>query len=197
MATSNESPSVPGRFAWTWDDLLAGRPLLALAVVWLTTAGHAMNFREMGIAHGWVSAELYSLQTVFAVSIALTLLACPALGQHLSCRRLTQLGLVLLTGASFLNGLYIHAPFGIFLAGRALAGARCGPGDLLRPAAARQPLGEPHDLGLHPVAGHRSRGDRGRQHGLRLVGLGSGDSCSRGPPRLDQPDCAALHGGSA
>jgi hypothetical protein len=122
VATSNESPSVPGRFAWTWDDLMAGRPLLALAVVWLTTAGHAMNFRELGIARGWVRAELYSLQTVFAMSIALSLLACPALGQHFSCRRLTQLGLVLLTGVSFLNGLYIHAPFAIFLTGRAIAG---------------------------------------------------------------------------
>lgn len=54
MATGRESPSGPERFARTWDDLLAGRPLLALAVVWLTTAGHAMNFREMAIAHGWV-----------------------------------------------------------------------------------------------------------------------------------------------
>jgi len=102
--------------------LLSGRPLLALAVVWLTTAGHAMNFREMAIGQGWVSAELYSLHTVFAVAVALALLACPALSQHLSSRRLAQLGLLILAAASFLNGLYIHAPLGIFLAGRALAG---------------------------------------------------------------------------
>ena len=94
MATSDESPSLPDRSTWTWDDLLAGRPLLALTVVWLTIAGHAMNFREMGIAHGWVRAELYSLQTGFGVSIALVLLACPALSQYLSARRLAQLGLI-------------------------------------------------------------------------------------------------------
>ncbi len=126
MATSDKSPSLPDRSTWTWDDLLAGRPLLALTVVWLTTAGHAMNFREMGIAHGWVRAELYSLQTGFGISIALVLLACPALGQYLSARRLAQLGLLILAGSCFLNGLYIHAPLAIFLAGRALAGVGVG-----------------------------------------------------------------------
>ena len=126
MATSDESLSDPGRFAGTWDYLLAGRPLVPLVVVWITTAGHTMNFREMGIAHGWVVAELYSLHTTLSVFIALTLLACPALGQHASCRGLTQLGLLLLAAASFLNGLYVSAPFIVFLAGRALAGVGMG-----------------------------------------------------------------------
>jgi hypothetical protein len=126
MATSRESPSKPMRFGWTWDDLLAGRPLLALAVVWLITGGHPMNFREMGLGHGWVAAELYSLQAIFAVAISLTLLACPALGQHVSSRRLTQLGLLLLATASFLNGLDIYAPLTVFAAGRALAGVGVG-----------------------------------------------------------------------
>ena len=58
-----------------WDYLLAGRPLLPLAVVWLTTAGHTMNFREMGIGKGWVAADVYSLHSVYLVSIALVLLA--------------------------------------------------------------------------------------------------------------------------
>ena len=60
-----------------WSYLLAGRPLLPLAVVWLTTAGHTMNFREMGIGKGWVAADVYSLHSLYLVSIALVLLACP------------------------------------------------------------------------------------------------------------------------
>ena len=74
---------------------------------------------------GWPQSY-YSLQTAFAVSIALALLACPSLGQYVSCRRLAQIGLLLLAAASFLNGLYIHAPLAIFLAGRALAGLGVG-----------------------------------------------------------------------
>src|SRR5690242_7987957 len=96
MAREIESTSGAGRLARAWDDLLAGRPLLALVVAWLTTAGHTMNFREMGIGHGWVSTELYSLHTTFAVFIALTLLACPSIGQRVSCRNLAQLGLLTL-----------------------------------------------------------------------------------------------------
>jgi hypothetical protein len=102
--------------------LLAARPLFGLAVAWLTTAGHTMNFREMGAAHGWVPAEIYSLHTIFAVSIAVTLLACPALRRHGSSRSWAQLGGLLLAAASFLNGLYTRAPFAVFFGGRALAG---------------------------------------------------------------------------
>jgi hypothetical protein len=126
MAREIERSSSPGRLARAWDLLLAGRPLFALVVAWLTTAGHTMNFREMGIAHGWVSTELYSLHTIFAVFIALSLLACPSLGQRISCRNLAQLGLLALAAASFFNGLVVHAPHVWFLAGRALAGASVG-----------------------------------------------------------------------
>jgi hypothetical protein len=126
MVREIERAPAPGRLARAWDHLLAGRPVLALVVAWLTTAGHTMNFREMGIGHGWVSTELYSLHTTFAVFIALTLLACPSLGQRASCRNLAQLGLLVLAAASFLNGLLVHAPLLWFLAGRALAGVGVG-----------------------------------------------------------------------
>ena len=72
--------------------LLAGRPLLPLAVVWLTTAGHTMNFREMGIGKGWVAADVYSLHSLYLVSIALVLLASPAMSQRFSSRGLTRAG---------------------------------------------------------------------------------------------------------
>jgi hypothetical protein len=126
MATTNDNPPPSRPFAGPWDYLLAARPLFALAVVWLTTAGHPMNFREMGLAHGWVAAELYSLQTVFAFAIALTLLACPAIDRYGSCRSWAQLGVLLLAAASFLNGLYIHAPLMIFIGGRGAAGIGIG-----------------------------------------------------------------------
>lgn len=79
MATNHEKPSVSDRFAGAWSYLLAGRPLLPLGVVWLTTAGHTMNFREMGIGKGWVAADVYSLHSIYLVSIALVLLASPAM----------------------------------------------------------------------------------------------------------------------
>jgi hypothetical protein len=126
MATNNENPSVPGRFAGAWDYLLAGRPLLPLAVVWLTTAGHTMNFREMGIGKGWVAADVYSLHSVYLVSIALVLLASPAMGQHFSCRGLTRTGLAIMAAGSFLNGIYTYAPLSIFLVGRMMAGVGAG-----------------------------------------------------------------------
>ena len=46
MATS-ETISGLGKLVRLWDYLLAGRPLVALAVVLLTTAGQAMNLREL------------------------------------------------------------------------------------------------------------------------------------------------------
>jgi hypothetical protein len=106
--------------------LLAARPLFALAVVWLIAAGHTMNFREMGAAHGWVPAEIYSLHNIFAVSIALTLLACRSLACHASAQHWARCGVLLLAAGSFLNGLYVHAPFPIFVVGRGLAGVGVG-----------------------------------------------------------------------
>ncbi|HWG47359.1 MAG TPA: hypothetical protein VN688_31640 [Gemmataceae bacterium] len=114
------------RLARVWDFVLAGRPLVALAAVLLTTTGHTMNLREMGVAKGWVAAEVYALQSSYLVSLALMLLVCPTLGQRWSCRGFAQTGLAILAAGSFLNGLSIYEPLSIFLAGRVLAGAGAG-----------------------------------------------------------------------
>ncbi len=58
-------------------DLLTLRPAFALAAVWLTTAGHTASFREMDAARGWVTAEGYSLHSIYLLAITLTLLAAP------------------------------------------------------------------------------------------------------------------------
>lgn len=126
MARVNESPVSPGRLVLAWDGLLAGRPLVALTVVWLTTAGHTMNFREMATAHGWVPAQGYSLHTAYLISIALALLAGPVLGRHLSSYGLTQGGLAILAASSFLNGYCVDAPFAVFMVGRVAAGVGAG-----------------------------------------------------------------------
>ncbi len=126
MARSNESPQRRGRLTLAWDYLLAGRPILALTVAWLTTAGHTMNFREMAIGHGWVPAQGYSLHTAYLFSIALALLAGQALGRHLSSQGLAQAGLAILATSSFLNGYCIDAPFAVFMVGRVAAGVGAG-----------------------------------------------------------------------
>src|SRR6516162_5883805 len=125
MATS-ETISGRDKLARAWDYLLAGRPLLGLVAVLCTTTGHTMNLREMGEAQGWVAAVFYILQSSYLASLALTLLVCPALGQRLSCRAATQMGLVLVTAGSFLNGLAMWAPFSIFLTCRVVAGVGAG-----------------------------------------------------------------------
>jgi MFS family permease len=125
MATSTSA-----RDPWTvakkmWNRLLAVSPLAAIAVVWLTTAGHTMNFREMYLAQGWVTAVAYSLHSAYLLSIALTLLACPHLLRHFrqfGVRGLTLLGLVAFITGSMLNGLFIYWPLGGFIMGRVLAG---------------------------------------------------------------------------
>ncbi len=126
MATNNEKPSVSNRFAGAWSFLLAGRPLLALAVVWFTTAGHTMNFREMGIGKGWVAADVYSLHSLYLVSIALVLLASPAMSRRFTSRGLTRTGLAILAAGSFLNGIDTYAPLSVFLVGRLMAGVGAG-----------------------------------------------------------------------
>lgn len=123
---TTEAISRWSKAARLWDFTLAGRPVVGLAAVLFTTTGHTMNLREMGVEQGWVAAEFYALQTTYLISLALLMLACPALGQRWSCRSLTQAGLVLSAAGSFLNGLETWAPFSIFLAGRAVAGAGGG-----------------------------------------------------------------------
>src|SRR5262245_56207982 len=125
MATS-ETISGLGKLGRLWDYLLAGRPLVALAVVLITTAGQAMNLRELSEAEGWVPAVFYILQTSYLFGLALMLLVCPSLGQRFSCRGLAQTGLVLAAAGAFLNGWAMWAPMSVFVIGRVVAGAGAG-----------------------------------------------------------------------
>ena len=95
-------------------------------MVWFTTAGHTMNFREMGIGKGWVAADVYSLHSLYLVSIALVLLASPAMSRRFSSRGLTRTGLAILAAGSFLNGIDTYAPLSVFLVGRLMAGVGAG-----------------------------------------------------------------------
>jgi hypothetical protein len=125
MATT-EAVSGRARLSRALDRLLAGRPMVALVAVLLTTGGHTMNLREMGMSQGWVAAEIYALQSCYLISLALMMLACPALGQRWSCRHLTQAGLVLAMAGSILNVVEIWEPLPSFLVGRSVAGAGAG-----------------------------------------------------------------------
>jgi MFS family permease len=125
MAT-NETISGWSKLARAWDYLLAGRPVIPWAAALVTTTGHTINLREMGVEQGWVTAEFYVLQSAYLVSLALMMMACPALGQRWSCRGLAQTGLVLVTAGSFLNGLETWAPLSVFVAGRVVAGSGAG-----------------------------------------------------------------------
>jgi len=106
--------------------LLAGRPMVAFVAVLLTTGGHTMNLREMGVSRGWVAAEVFALQSCYLFSLAMMMLACPALSQRWSCRRLAQWGLVLAVAGSVLNVVDIGDPLSAALVGRAVAGAGSG-----------------------------------------------------------------------
>jgi hypothetical protein len=123
---TNEASSTFGKLARVWDYLLAGRPLVALAVVLFTTTGHAMNLRELSVSQGWIAAVFYILQTSYLFGIALIILACPALGQRFSCRDLARTGLVLAAAGAFLNGWAMWAPMSIFVIGRVVAGVGAG-----------------------------------------------------------------------
>jgi hypothetical protein len=109
-----------------WEVLLGSRPLLALAIVWMTTAGHTMNFREMGAHFGWVPIEAFSLQTCYLFGIGLMLLVCPYLSPRFSCRALAQAGIAAFMAAGLVNGLWTHLPQGVAQSSRLLAGAGGG-----------------------------------------------------------------------
>src|SRR5271156_5977724 len=113
---------VKGSFA----DLMALRPAFALAAVWLTTAGHTAGFREMNAARGWVTAEAYSLHTIFLLAITLTLLAAPRLARWCGSYPLVVAGLTMLGAGSLVNGVLPHAPPEVLLLGRVFAGIGAG-----------------------------------------------------------------------
>lgn len=125
MATTEPAPAPTG-WARYWEVLLSGRPMVALLAVLLTTGGHTMNLREMGVSQGWVAEEVYALQSCYLFSLALTILACPALGHRRAGRHLTHWGLVLAVIGPALNVVETGDPLSTFLIARVVAGAGAG-----------------------------------------------------------------------
>ena len=125
MATTDPAPVRFGRGP-IGGALRAGRPMVAIVAVLLTTGGHTMNLRELGVSRGWVSAEVYSLQSCYLFSLAAVMLACPALNRLWSCRRLARWGLVLAIVGAVVNVLDAGDPLSTALIGRAAAGAGSG-----------------------------------------------------------------------
>lgn len=122
MARTSERSQAPGTIAGAWAAALEMRPAVALTAVWLTTAGHTMNFREMNAARGWITAQGYALHSLFLFSIALTLLAAPRLAQRFGNFGLVATGLTLLATGSLANAVLLHASQGILEMARVLAG---------------------------------------------------------------------------
>lgn len=111
---------------WSCESILNGRALAALAIAWLTTAGHTMNFKEMDGAMGWISAQGYGLHSALLLSIVFGFILAKKVTPIFSDLFLTRLGLVGLTTGSFINGGLIHAPYSICIAGRIIAGLGAG-----------------------------------------------------------------------
>ena len=121
-------------------DLLVLRPAFALAAVWLTTAGHTASFREMNAARGWVTAEGYSLHSIYLLAITLTLLVAPRLARWYGSYPLVVAGLTMLGAGSLVNGVLPHAPTELLVLGRVLAGI--GAGLVIRSAPRILPAGQ-------------------------------------------------------
>ena len=140
MGKTTEPLRLPGIFLGAWADLLTLRPAFALAAVWLTTAGHTASFREMDAARGWMTAEGYSLHSIYLLAITLTLLAAPRLARWSGSYALVVAGLTMLAFGSMVNGVLLHAPLGVLELGRVLAGV--GAGLVIRSAPRILPAGQ-------------------------------------------------------
>lgn len=123
MATVNDLSLESGFFA---RKLAIVGPLSAQAAVWLTTAGHTANFREMNDARGWIPSVGFSLHSAYLFSVAISILLAPALRRLVSSHTLAQAGLGLLAAGSLLNGLNLHLPFNVAVFGRLLVGFGAG-----------------------------------------------------------------------
>lgn len=119
------------------ERFLRGRPIFALAVVWITTAGHTMNFREMDAARGWIPAQGYGLHSALLFSIALGFMLAGCLPNKISALQVTRIGLFALAIGSFFNGCFLLAPYPILIIGRICAGL--GSGFILRMAPSLLP----------------------------------------------------------
>jgi len=123
MATASDSSDQPGLFA---RNLAIAGPLTAQVAVWLTTAGHTANFREMNDARGWIPSVGFGLHSAYLFAVAISILFAPALRRITTSHVLAQLGLGLLATGSFLNGLGLHASFELAVVGRVIAGFGAG-----------------------------------------------------------------------
>jgi MFS family permease len=140
MEKTNEPRRHRGIVERAWADLLVQRPAFALAAVWLTTAGHTASFREMGAARGWITAESYSLHSIFLLAITLTLLVVPRLARWSGSYPLVVAGLAMLAAGSLVNGVLPYASPELLLLGRVLAGV--GVGFVIRSAPRILPAGQ-------------------------------------------------------
>jgi hypothetical protein len=140
MERSSDPRHHSGIIKGSLADLLAMRPAFALIAAWLTTAGHTASFREMNAARGWVTAEGYSLHSIFLLAITLTLAAAPRLASWCGSYPLVVAGLTMLAGGSIWNGMLLHAPREVLLLGRVVAGI--GAGLVIRSAPRILPAGQ-------------------------------------------------------
>jgi MFS family permease len=140
MEKTSEPRHDRGIVTRAWADLLVLRPAFALAAAWLTTAGHTASFREMIAARGWVTAEGYSLHSIYLLAITLTLLVAPRLARWHGSYPLVVAGLSMLGAGSLVNGVMPHAPTELLVLCRVLAGI--GAGLVIRSAARILPAGQ-------------------------------------------------------
>src|SRR5262249_8730396 len=126
MERTSEPRQHRGIVKSAWAELLALRPVFAVAAVWLTTAGHTASFREMVAARGWVTAEGYSLHSMYLLSITLTLLAASRLARRFGNYPLVVAGLTMLGAGSIINGVLPFAPPELLAIGRVVAGIGAG-----------------------------------------------------------------------
>jgi hypothetical protein len=124
MATASEL-SGPRTGSFSQKLSIVG-PLAAQAAVWLTTAGHTANFREMNDARGWIPSVGFGLHAAYLFAVAMSILTAPLLRRMTSSHVLAIGGLSLLAAGSLLNGLNLHLPFKIAVCGRLIAGFGAG-----------------------------------------------------------------------
>jgi hypothetical protein len=146
MATASDAGGRPGFVA---RKLAIAGPLAAQAAVWLTTAGHTANFREMNDARGWIPSVGFGLHAAYLFAVAASILIAPALRRAASSHALAVLGLGLLAAGSLLSGLNLHATYDSAVAARVLAGF--GAGQALVAAPRLLPAARPGAVDLFEV----------------------------------------------
>jgi hypothetical protein len=80
----------------------------------------------MDASRGWITSVGYSFHTLYLFCVALGLLLAPVLVRVYRSLTITCAGLGLLAAGSLLNGLLLHGPIQVLVAGRAAAGLGVG-----------------------------------------------------------------------